>query len=203
MGLGETNYPIMKKVILNGIECQAFVDPGCHKSLLDERIFEALDKRKVKTEPSLAKIKPIGRDSKVIPTSVKVVSDVTIFEGNNSRKVSWEFLVVPGLGFDIILGWDILFQYYLFEWAEKSSVPEDLAADMAERSSVHGILTADRAEKSSVPEDLVADMAERSSVHGILTADRAEKSSVPEELAADMAERSSVHGILTADRAEN
>ena len=45
---------------------------------------------------------------KVIPTSVKVVSDVTIFEGNNSRKVSWEFLVVPGLGFDIILGWDIL-----------------------------------------------------------------------------------------------
>ena len=73
---------------------------------------------------------------------------------------------------------------------------------MAERSSVHGILTADRAEKSSVPEELAADMAERSSVHGILTADRAEKSSVPEELAADMAERSSVHGILTADRAE-
>ncbi|KAK2722404.1 hypothetical protein QYM36_002817 [Artemia franciscana] len=86
--------------------------------------------------------------------------------------------------------------------AEKSSVPEELAADMAERSSVHGILTADRAEKSSVPEELAADMAERSSVHGILTADRAEKSSVPEELAADMAERSSVHGILTADRAE-
>ncbi|KAK2713765.1 hypothetical protein QYM36_009599, partial [Artemia franciscana] len=86
--------------------------------------------------------------------------------------------------------------------AEKSSVPEELAADMAERSSVHGILTADRAEKSSLPEELAADMAERSSVHGILTADRAEKSSVPEELVADMAERSSVHGILTADRAE-
>ena len=61
----------------------------------------------------------------------------------------------------------------------------------------YGILTADRAEKSSVPEELAADMAERSSVHGILTADRAEKSSVPEELAADMAERSSVYGILT------
>ncbi|KAK2702488.1 hypothetical protein QYM36_018900, partial [Artemia franciscana] len=71
------------------------------------------------------------------------------------------------------------------------------AADMAERSSVHGILTADRAEKSSVPEESAADMAERSSVHGILTADRAEKSSVPEELAADMAERSSVHGIFS------
>ncbi|KAK2720765.1 hypothetical protein QYM36_004595 [Artemia franciscana] len=238
-----------------------------------------LDKRKVKTEPSLVKIKPIGRDSKVIPTSVKVVSDVTIFEGNNSRKVSWEFLVVPGLGFDIILGWDMLreigsnldFQTNTLTFssgeenkaqkvikylesmtdnllgtdvvrrcverdeagegadcgrprdqevaadmaerssvhgiltadrAEKSSVPEELAADMAERSSVHGILTADRAEKSSVPEELAADMAERSSVHGILTAERAEKSSVPEELAADMAERSSVHGILTADRAE-
>ena len=40
-------------------------------------------------------------------------------------------------------------------------------------------LAADMAERSSVPEELVADMAERSSVHGILTADRAEKSSVP------------------------
>ena len=57
---------------------------------------------------------------------------------------------------------------------------QEVAADMAERSSVHGILTADRAEKSSVPEELAADMAERSSVHGILTADRAEKSSVPD-----------------------
>ncbi|KAK2715382.1 hypothetical protein QYM36_010109 [Artemia franciscana] len=61
---GGMEYSIMKKVTLNGIECKAFVDPGCHKSLLDERIFEALDKRKVKTEPSLAKIRPNGRDSK-------------------------------------------------------------------------------------------------------------------------------------------
>ncbi|KAK2713485.1 hypothetical protein QYM36_009379 [Artemia franciscana] len=31
MGLGETDYPIMKRVILNGIECQAFVDPELQK----------------------------------------------------------------------------------------------------------------------------------------------------------------------------
>ena len=54
-------------------ECQAFLDPGYHKFVLNERIFEVLDKRKVKIEPSLAKIKPVGGDSKVIPTSLKVV----------------------------------------------------------------------------------------------------------------------------------
>ena len=52
-------------------------------------------------------------------------------------------------------------------------------ADMAEKSSVHGILTVDRAEKSFVPREFMADMAEKSFLHGILTADRAEKSSVP------------------------
>jgi hypothetical protein len=66
MGLGETEYPIMKKVILNSIECQAFVDPGFHKSLIDERLLEILDKQKMKAEPSLARIKPIGKDSKAI-----------------------------------------------------------------------------------------------------------------------------------------
>ncbi|KAK2727920.1 hypothetical protein QYM36_008407, partial [Artemia franciscana] len=83
------------------------------------------------------------------------------------------------------------------------SRPRELAADMAERSSVHGIITADRAEKSSIPEELAADIAERSSIHGILTADRAEKSSVPEELAADMAERKSSKKLLPLINKEN
>ena len=53
---------------------------------------------------------------------------------------------------------------------------------MVEKSSAHGILTADRAEKSSVPGELAADLVEKGSAHGILTADMAEKSSVPEKI---------------------
>lgn len=56
----------------------------------------------------MARIKPIGQDSKSIPPSLKVLMDVTVFEEAVSRTVSWEFLVVPGLRFDVVLGWDIL-----------------------------------------------------------------------------------------------
>ena len=50
---------------------------------------------------------------------------------------------------------------------------------MAEKSSVHGILTADRAEMNSEPGEFAADMAEKSSVHEKLTTDRVERSCVP------------------------
>jgi hypothetical protein len=108
MGLSDANYPITKKVILTDFECKGFVDPGCHKSLLDESVYKKLDKTKIKVEQSLARIKPIGQDSKSIPASLKVLMDVTVFEEAISRTVSWEFLVVPGLRFDVVLGWDIL-----------------------------------------------------------------------------------------------
>ena len=44
MGLSDANYPITKKVILTDFECKGFVDPGCHKSLLDESVYKKLDK---------------------------------------------------------------------------------------------------------------------------------------------------------------
>ena len=58
-------------------------------------------------EQDSARIKPIDRNSKAIPVSLKVVSDVTSFEGNSLWKIFLEFSGVSCLGFDIILGWDI------------------------------------------------------------------------------------------------
>ena len=109
LGISDSSksFPIFHEVLLGDKTCKAFIDPGCHKSLVNSIIFQLIPKHFIKRiEPTLAKIKPLNSQS--VGAQAKATISIQISDGIEKQAKEWEFLVVQDLDFELIIGWDLL-----------------------------------------------------------------------------------------------